>query len=79
MGRRYGPPWAVQRATQTVRTRAVAPRHLHAGTNGSFALSTFEIQPSIVSAETLPDCRSQAAVPSLSFCPLWQIMIAGRP
>jgi hypothetical protein len=61
-----------ERVTQTVRPRPSRFGILSAGTVGRFASFQPAAPPSSISAAMFP-WRSQPAVPSLSFCPLWQM------
>ena len=66
------------RVTQTVRPRLSRGGSLAAGTSGRPACFQASKPPARASAGT-PSCRSQAAAPSLSFCPRWQTTTAARP
>ena len=63
------------RVTQTVRPCASRGGSFDAGTNGRLASFQASKPPSSVSAGT-PACRSQAAVPALSFAPRLQTTMA---
>ena len=64
------------RVTQTVRPRLSRGGSLASGTSGRPACRQASNPPASTPPAT-PSCRSQAATPSLSFCPRWQTTIAG--